>query len=120
QERGMPPWGPALGERQVQAVTAFVLTIRDTNVPGREPEGEPWVPGAAAEGAENEGDAEAAGETAEGGETTEVEDDAREETVDARGEHSVDGEPQQAPTDNEVNRSSPPGASLDEPPERAT
>ena len=50
QARGMPPWGPALGERQVQSVVAYVLTLRDTNVAGRAPEGEVWVPGAAAAG----------------------------------------------------------------------
>lgn len=57
QARGMPPWGAALGERQVQSVVAYVLTLRDTNVAGRAPEGEVWVPGAAA--------AEEAGEEAE-------------------------------------------------------
>jgi cytochrome c oxidase cbb3-type subunit 3 len=54
QARGMPPWGPALGERQVQSVVAFVLTLRDTNVAGRAPEGEPWVPGASAEAADGD------------------------------------------------------------------
>lgn len=44
--RGMPAWGAALGPRSVQAVTAYLLTLRDTNVPGRAPEGEPWSPGA--------------------------------------------------------------------------
>ena len=68
QARGMPPWGPALGERQVQSVVAYVLTLRDTNVAGRAPEGEVWVPGAAA--------AEEAGEEAE----------AHEEAHDEQGE----------------------------------
>ncbi len=54
QARGMPPWGAALGERQVQSVVAYVLTLRDTNVAGRAPEGEVWVPGAAAAGEEGE------------------------------------------------------------------
>jgi cytochrome c oxidase cbb3-type subunit 3 len=40
--RGMPTWGPVLGEPSVQAVTAYVLTLRDTNVPGRPAEGTPW------------------------------------------------------------------------------
>lgn len=44
---GMPAWGAQLGERPVQAVTAYLLSIRDTNVPGREAEGEPWDPNAA-------------------------------------------------------------------------
>lgn len=39
--RGMPPWGQALGRVSVQQLTAFVLSIRDTNVPGKAPEGEP-------------------------------------------------------------------------------
>lgn len=44
---GMPAWGPVLGDRGVQSVVGFLLSIRDTNVPGREPQGEPWVPGGA-------------------------------------------------------------------------
>lgn len=44
---GMPPWGPSLGERPVQAVVAYLLSIRDTNVAGREAEGEPYDPNAA-------------------------------------------------------------------------
>lgn len=32
--RGMPAWGPQLGLDRVQAVTAYVMTLRDTNVPG--------------------------------------------------------------------------------------
>lgn len=39
---GMPEWRAQLGERRVQAVTAFLLSIRDTHVPGRAAEGEPW------------------------------------------------------------------------------
>jgi len=42
--RGMPQWGPVLGERGVQSVVAYVLTLRDTNVSGRAPEGEVYVP----------------------------------------------------------------------------
>ncbi len=37
---GMPEWRAQLGERRVQAVTAFLLSIRGTNVPGRAPEGD--------------------------------------------------------------------------------
>lgn len=37
--RGMPAWGAVLGASEVQALTAFLLTVRDTNVPGRAPEG---------------------------------------------------------------------------------
>ncbi len=32
--RGMPAWGPQLGAERVQAVAAYVLTLRDTNVAG--------------------------------------------------------------------------------------
>jgi cytochrome c oxidase cbb3-type subunit III len=38
---GMPAWGAVLGERQVQSLSAYVLTLRNTNVPGRPPEGDP-------------------------------------------------------------------------------
>lgn len=44
---GMPEWGAQLGERRVRAVTAYLLSIRGTNVPGRPPEGEPYDPSAA-------------------------------------------------------------------------
>jgi cytochrome c oxidase cbb3-type subunit 3 len=32
--KGMPTWAPQLGEQRVEAVVAYVLTIRNTNVPG--------------------------------------------------------------------------------------
>jgi cytochrome c oxidase cbb3-type subunit 3 len=32
--KGMPTWGPQLGEERVETVVAYVLSIRDTNVPG--------------------------------------------------------------------------------------
>lgn len=39
--KGMPGWGPMLGpERSIRAA-AYVLTLRNTNVPGKEPQGEP-------------------------------------------------------------------------------
>jgi cytochrome c oxidase cbb3-type subunit 3 len=65
---GMPAWGQTLGERPVQALTAYLLSVRDTNVPGgREPEGEVYDPSAAP--ATEEGTAEEApaapGESAE-------------------------------------------------------
>ena len=64
-QAGMPAWGQTLGAEAVQKVTAFVLSIRDTNVPGKEPQGERWVPGGgadeAAAGAEEEPADEAAG-----------------------------------------------------------
>lgn len=33
-EKGMPAWGPQLGPDRVQAVSAYVLTLRGTNVAG--------------------------------------------------------------------------------------
>jgi hypothetical protein len=41
----MPPWAPILGETGVNQVIAYVLTIRNTDVPGKGPEGEIWEPG---------------------------------------------------------------------------
>jgi cytochrome c oxidase cbb3-type subunit 3 len=32
--KGMPTWGPQLGDERVETVVAYVLSIRDTNVPG--------------------------------------------------------------------------------------
>jgi cytochrome c oxidase cbb3-type subunit III len=47
QTRGMPAWGPVLGERPVQSLVAYILTLRDQNqTGGRPPEGEPFDPGA--------------------------------------------------------------------------
>jgi cytochrome c oxidase cbb3-type subunit 3 len=40
--KGMPPWGPALGRLGVTQATLFVLSIRNTNVSGKAPEGEPY------------------------------------------------------------------------------
>ena len=39
-DKGMAAWGNQLGPTRVQSLVAFVLTIRDTNVPGKQPEGE--------------------------------------------------------------------------------
>jgi len=47
--RGMPQWGPVLGERGVRSVVAYVLTLRDTNVAGRPPEGTVYEPVAASD-----------------------------------------------------------------------
>jgi cytochrome c oxidase cbb3-type subunit 3 len=39
--KGMPTWGPQLGDAKVAAVVAYVLTIRDTNVAnGKPPQGD--------------------------------------------------------------------------------
>ena len=46
--KGMPSWGPLLGRAGVLQVAAFVLSVRDTNVPGKAPEGSPYDPHAVA------------------------------------------------------------------------
>ncbi len=39
--KGMPTWGPQLGQDRVESIVAFVLSLRDTNVPGgKAPQGE--------------------------------------------------------------------------------
>ena len=43
--KGMPAWAPILGEEGVKQVVAYVLTLRNTEVPGVEPQGEVWEPG---------------------------------------------------------------------------
>ena len=40
-EKGMPPWGKTLGATKVRALTAFVLSIKGKNLPGKAPQGEP-------------------------------------------------------------------------------
>lgn len=40
--KGMPSWGPQLGLDRVQSVTAYVLTVRNSNVAGgKAPQGDP-------------------------------------------------------------------------------
>jgi cytochrome c oxidase cbb3-type subunit III len=40
-EKGMPAWAPQLGPDRTQAVTAYVISLRGTNVPnGKAPQGE--------------------------------------------------------------------------------
>ncbi|MGB5695207.1 MAG: cbb3-type cytochrome c oxidase N-terminal domain-containing protein [Polyangiales bacterium] len=43
--KGMPPWAPILGAEGVNQVVAYVLTLRNTEIPGKDPEGELWKPG---------------------------------------------------------------------------
>lgn len=62
--KGMAAWGGQLGPRRVEQTVAYVLTLRNTHVEGKAPEGEPYVPQAesAAEGepaTEATGDGEA-------------------------------------------------------------
>jgi cytochrome c oxidase cbb3-type subunit 3 len=35
--KGMPAWGPQIGEAKTQAVTAWLISIRNTHVPGGKP-----------------------------------------------------------------------------------
>lgn len=39
--KGMPAWGPVLGREKLNHVVAYVLSIKGTNRPGKEPQGEP-------------------------------------------------------------------------------
>ncbi len=41
--KGMPAWLNQLGPTRAQSAVAYVLTLRNTNVPGKAPEGEPCV-----------------------------------------------------------------------------
>jgi cytochrome c oxidase cbb3-type subunit 3 len=46
--KGMPAWEPVLGPSKVDRVLAYVLTLKNTNVAGKPPEGEAAEGGAAA------------------------------------------------------------------------
>jgi cytochrome c oxidase cbb3-type subunit 3 len=40
--KGMPAWGPQLGEDRIETVAVYVLSLKDTNAPGgKEPQGKP-------------------------------------------------------------------------------
>jgi cytochrome c oxidase cbb3-type subunit 3 len=45
--KGMPSWGAGLGRSGVSQVTAFVLSLRNKNIPGKAPEGTVYEPRAA-------------------------------------------------------------------------
>lgn len=38
-EKGMPTWGPVLGDKKVRELYAFIASIKDTNVTGKAPQG---------------------------------------------------------------------------------
>ncbi len=42
--KGMPAWGLNLGAGKSKLLAAFVVSIRDTNIAGKAPQGEKWVP----------------------------------------------------------------------------
>jgi cytochrome c oxidase cbb3-type subunit 3 len=46
--KGMPAWGLQLGPGASKQVAAYVITLRDTNVPGKAPQGERVAPEPAA------------------------------------------------------------------------
>jgi cytochrome c oxidase cbb3-type subunit 3 len=42
--KGMPAWGQSLGEERVRTVAAYILTLKNTKVPGgKPPQGEPEI-----------------------------------------------------------------------------
>lgn len=43
-DKGMAAWGPKLGQGSVKQVAAYVMTLRDTNVAGKAPQGEEYIP----------------------------------------------------------------------------
>lgn len=45
-DKGMAAWGDQLGPRRVMDVVGYVLTLRNTNVAGKDPEGELFDPNA--------------------------------------------------------------------------
>lgn len=42
--KGMPPWGGELGRGLCKQVAAYILTIREQNLPGKPPQGARWQP----------------------------------------------------------------------------
>ena len=62
-EKGMAAWGRQLGADRVDAVVAYLLTMRGTQVEGKAPEGDLWSPEAAAEEAPMEGTVTTEGDT---------------------------------------------------------
>ena len=62
---GMPAWGATLGPTAVQQLAAYVVTLRDTNVEGKEAQGDRWDPNAAAQADAPAEDAQGSTEEAE-------------------------------------------------------
>ena len=44
-EKGMPAWQAQLGGGALKQVTAYLVSVRNTNVRGQKPQGKPWSPG---------------------------------------------------------------------------
>ncbi len=42
--KGMQAWGPTYGRGGAMQVSSFVLTLQNTNIAGKRPEGEVWTP----------------------------------------------------------------------------
>lgn len=40
-DKGMPAWGAVIGDSKARNVTAYVLSIKGKNLPGKEPQGSP-------------------------------------------------------------------------------
>ena len=58
-EKGMAAWGRQLGADRVDAVVAYLLTLRGTHVEGKAPQGDLWVPEGAADAPAGAADEEA-------------------------------------------------------------
>jgi cytochrome c oxidase cbb3-type subunit 3 len=40
-DKGMPAWGAVIGDDKARKVTAYVLSLKGKNLPGKEPQGQP-------------------------------------------------------------------------------
>jgi len=41
--KGMPVWGPNLGKGATKQVAAYIISLRNTNVAGKAPQGDEWI-----------------------------------------------------------------------------
>lgn len=80
-ESVMPPWGDSLGSKGVGKVAAYVLSLRNTNVKGKDPQGDKYDPNA--EAAPAEAGAEAAPAEAKADAPTEAAPEAKAEEAPA-------------------------------------